>query len=1529
MTLEYLDNLRQVLLELDPSGKDGFEGLIATALEKIAHVPFRLAKSGSQFGIDGKTVDGHDAISFECKRYESNPGKEKLLVKVMELSNTQNETELWIPCVTAPVPTQEFDAVKTHAAYCGIPVLLLDWSNSGLPPLAVTLAMAGDAVESFLNTSSKSDPNKLAEALKALEQLRLEEGYSEYANRLRQQISAPTAGLDLARIANGQWLESAFNNRNEARKKFGQPLAPGDSGAVKTLARKTLIDPIKQYLNDSVDERILCIHGDEGCGKSWLFAKAWMELEQKPLTIVLTADDLHSLSRGMDTLEFLIHAILEQTSDNRSESTIKRWRTRLERWKERACETSNMVVAIDGLNQKPNEDWGRILDNMNCALSKIGGKLIFTVRTQYYRNVIKRRMNYTLEEVEACLWTPEELAEILSDAGVQLSSLSESVRASLANPRLLSIALNLLDKESIQTFEELNVSRLLFEHMRQSEKDSPENLNMRAFAGQLQEHAEKILDRISAQELDDLKAFDADPVPVAESRFFRQLDNEPTKYVLREEGLALALGFSLLSKLRKAHRNDRDLGDEFQRVIEPISALDQTADVVLAALIVSCIEEDYTDDVTATLIVGFADLQNLNESDFGVFSRLVKHRPHAFMRAFRYLCLRNSRSGNFDWVKYTLRSGSIDPYLWEQMSVDIREWFFLHSLSPDLDIHHHSSKTTEELKHERGKVQAEIEKKLQALSPTEKRLLGELTQAEGNLSNLINNALHLMAGKPLASFVHPFIRWSFAVSLNSDFNIPRKEFLHLLRYNTVDWNETRDALIKDSMLLRNEEISSVGRWALIRLLRATGEPEDDEYAEMLYLELTKDRDQLKGWRLIENYCEVDPCDPGATASTNIASTAITYSEIDVSKLHANRCQSQEGLYLEMARPGMARFESMAAVSKHRELIGEVFRRTDKPLLYCANCLKEHTVLMSRDDALAIVSRLNSLSKYSIVECKEEKSTWHTVQLLLELAFPHLTAEEQVLALLHESSGEDYYTRLLRVAKPLEASLFSSLLRKAVETADVRNQIFLLGFAAGTRTQLNPESRRLTAELINSASTKVRAAAFAFIGKLDDAELLQLVASSDWQANTSDESMRYENWTGSTVLLKAVEGGYCSGESVVPRLDQSLYPASTSFLSGLALEMVAQKIEQAIHKVLGVDLNRAVPEITLNAPQGDPLAPYTYTLSERAQSSDDPFTELKQQLEARDDEDHHKKLCDSFHAFSAELSQQDAHIILDHFDLVGIRNICSAVPGFSDRLLDLYTDLTPEKLPIVGNLIVFIASGISQSEPQKAAQLFRLANTCTPFVRDAYTSSKIPLLIWALWHGNNHDDLNKVRFDRLDVAMDNQEIFLEVLAALLNGKEEILKSYIESRLEDERPYLIARALMVAGFCDCCSWCDEILERHKNVTGIIGEAHKAAIYAYERNAWSRHWYELMCGAETAEEYWRYSILFLKIVDGRFELWEDSFKRKSLITSFEPTLRASQKQRIKKWADHRKKKLFNDDVPNEVFVRGWADHRIESLS
>ena len=71
MTTDISDHLgdpKEALTKLPPTGPQGFEGLIGATLSEIAGIPFRLASSGSQFGIDGSSAHSRGGICFKCKR---------------------------------------------------------------------------------------------------------------------------------------------------------------------------------------------------------------------------------------------------------------------------------------------------------------------------------------------------------------------------------------------------------------------------------------------------------------------------------------------------------------------------------------------------------------------------------------------------------------------------------------------------------------------------------------------------------------------------------------------------------------------------------------------------------------------------------------------------------------------------------------------------------------------------------------------------------------------------------------------------------------------------------------------------------------------------------------------------------------------------------------------------------------------------------------------------------------------------------------------------------------------------------------------------------------------------------------------------------------------------------------------------------------------------------------------------------------------------------------------------------------------
>jgi hypothetical protein len=67
--------------------------------------------------------------------------------------------------------------------------------------------------------------------------------------------------------------------------------------------------------------------------------------------------------------------------------------------------------------------------------------------------------------------------------------------------------------------------------------------------------------------------------------------------------------------------------------------LDDTADVILAALTVADADENYQQDIAASLVKGFAGLQNPDHAKFPAFAGLARSHPQGFMDAACTLCI--------------------------------------------------------------------------------------------------------------------------------------------------------------------------------------------------------------------------------------------------------------------------------------------------------------------------------------------------------------------------------------------------------------------------------------------------------------------------------------------------------------------------------------------------------------------------------------------------------------------------------------------------------------------------------------------------------------------------------------------------------------------------------------------------------------------------------------------------------------------------------------------------------------------------
>lgn len=193
------------------------------------------------------------------------------------------------------------------------------------------------------------------------------------------------------------------------------------------------------------------------------------------------------------------------------------------------------------------------------------------------------------------------------------------------------------------------------------------------------------------------------------------------------------------------------------------------------------------------------------------------------------------------------------------------------------------------------KRKVEIADKIQNLCGAERILLaGLVLQRRGDYSRLNALAFQFLAGHSLAEYAARLRNWAFAAAFNGGYRDHHDDFNSLVRMNVLDWSPTRAAVLESAKLLQDPNTSNTGQWALAYLLIATGDSDDAAAADELFQVLTKDRERFGGWRLVEDYCATDPCDPSSSCPDNIVNTAQKYPLVDVAKLHLHMGSGPEG-----------------------------------------------------------------------------------------------------------------------------------------------------------------------------------------------------------------------------------------------------------------------------------------------------------------------------------------------------------------------------------------------------------------------------------------------------------------------------------------------------------------------------------------------------------------------------------------------------------------------------------------------------------
>ncbi|MBB4209917.1 hypothetical protein [Roseinatronobacter bogoriensis] len=1530
-----LDDLRTALLALKPTGPEGFEGLLATILGKISGQDFRLAKSGLQNGKDGATsATASNHISFEGKLYTTKINDNEVLTKITRLIGSSAPPDVWVLGATVEASTQLLEPMQSAAAKNGISIFVLDWpSASAVPPLAVACAFANGETSAFLR-DHVSDVATVKNADTALEAIRRSDAFHASAEPIVRALQEPSLAGANARKANSRWLEATFADRSRAKAKFGQALAPNAAGPLMLQQRSTLVQQVNQQLTVAPSRKIVALVGGEGCGKSWLLAQSWLELGNRPLLVLIPANDLRPVAAYGLLTPLLISKLIQQTGTSDGEVSRKRWERRLEQWKEQANEeTPRFILCVDGLNQQPGFDWPRWLDDATSVVEELGGALAITAREGYFNERIRSAVHSKIVTVRVPEWTESDLKEILATKGYKASKIKPAVLARLRNPRMLGIAFDLLERFDVLDFNELSVERLLFEHIRVGARDGSAAEPPDKFSKRLAQHAQMIMDRVKSQQGEDQLIFDRDDgqsghtlsaelLAVTAEHFFQPLPEDPNLYTLADHGLSLALGLSIIKALQKAERNGRDVADALDELIEPIAALDKTADAVFSGAMVSSIDGQCSLAIRRALICGFLRLQNIDAQNYPAFVAIARNATDAAMWALFDISATSRYAANKDWLSAALRACRHNSECWSVISTHVSDWLRSYSLDPKIkvmgtpgqDSADRIAKSTEE------KAQALLQK-ISELSGAERKFLEKnmLERKDYDPSLLFEDAFEMLAGMPLAGFAEQLVACSFSLALNASFRAPYEEYLALIRFNRRDWLETRQRLLEASDFLVRNGASRTGKWALVAVLRGMSTVEDAKREDQLVEELTKDREKFGGWRLVEKYCATDPCDPTSTKPHNIAATAERYAKIKVDEVSRHLWMGEDDHFVRDALPGLARFAPDLAIETHRKIARSIVARDASELVLGVTSLEQHCAMLDSETVCKLVEVANTLSSPRKTESRDARDNWITSQYAIQIAFPHMNGDSQLDILVGLPSHGPPLLKLAKVLKPAAPEKLEYALERAMQSGECNRALAALLFARHSGTDMTERSRILVGQFAEHERSAVRAEAMDIIAHLKNFELIEGIVTTGWSAALLDPRENYfEIWHGSHVIILAAEQEIISFSEALERTTPCLYSVTADVLGAGCHATIAARLTAAVRTALNVELPFSPPAVEQAIEAADRTNPPLLSLAEPDEVVGSKAFFRRMSDTPEDFEVRQRQGWDAFNRFETALTKYDARIIVDD---VGFRGVDVCVSASLDHCTGLVQELLildDHKLMHVRNFALMLAKSVSHYDPTLARKLFDRLADGRAIVSLVFGLSGVSLEAMCLWKSSDGGPLDDLRTQRLDCAANDHLLAQEVLAALMAGKDEFLKRYVRKNLESLQPADNARALIVVGFGLESPVSEELLNKYKDASGLTGRAVKSARFAYDRNRWARHWFEKMCATDSGEEFWAYSALFLKIVDARVGLWGGGFSRTgTAMPRFEPSIRSRLENRAKAWKAKREKTLCGDKVPGEVYL------------
>ncbi|WP_285412599.1 hypothetical protein [Pseudomonas sp. lyk4-40-TSB-59a] len=1506
LTRERLEYLKGLLLSLDAAGAQGFEGFVRVVLTTVTGIPFRLAASGLQGGMDGDAVLRTDTACFEAKRYAGPVPRNEVLTKIADLSRKSEAPDrLWVLAATSEISAQLAKALQEDGDKQAISTLMLDWADP-LPLLAVATVAAASEAADFLMTHCNPKPDR-QELSQTFEVITNHPGFHVLLEKLKSSLNVSTLATARSTELNKTWRIESFGSEHIARERLGQALVVGKSDSLPL--RVTLRQQVKDSLQIG---QFIVLTGGEGHGKSWLAAQiCW---DHEGLALFSSAEQFDEVT-VKDLDDFLIDLLISQTGDVLDETVKLRWRHRFAAWK-RQPPVLPVLMVVDGVNQRQSLRWHLILNGLRERLLAIGGCLVVTARPQYWLKIVAPGLSFEPIQIEVPEWSPAERDQILTHHGIRCDWLDEGTLHTLQNPRLLGVAIATMPHTSSLAWKGLTTDRLLFEHLRASQRENFESETLKELTTRLSDHARKVLERICETQHEPPHSFEADSKAVVETRFFQTLHGPRDTYVLREEGLTLALGYTLIDQLWQAQHSGHDLSQRMTSLIDPIYAMDRTVDVVFAALMVCAFDSvRFNQTIFAVLLDAFSTLQNVDDQRFEEFVGIVKTQATELFESVGVFTLESRRRLNYDWFVHSAFSTAASRKGWPIAAAAVRKWLRYYN-NDALDQVSRYPKQTEEDKKQRIQQRAiAIQATLDALSSFERALLQKMTAVEGQLDELYTIALRLLAGRPIAEFAESFIFFGLGLSMDMDTFGARKAFDHLTTFNSSDRAAATESFLNAIVPLRSPDTSKGGKWTVVRMLLATGDEsaarEAEEISRLLREKIVhQTTPALSEWR------QSSVADPNAMRPDDMVSGLESFNAIDPDSVLQSMTSSVTDRQFEEFLPVACRFAPEDALEKARSVLSGLLTRTSMPLRQLILNGMKYAPLMTRDIALRLVARVSE-GKDDMVATLVEREQNAQRMFLLMYAAPELTALEQLDCMRNSAFGADYLLNIIPMLKPLPTDAIRNALQLSLDDGDEMQTYSVL---AATRYG-RPNTAGLESLLLRCYhSTAVRVRAFALeLASLDNLKTIRDAhVHSGWSGRTI-ETQTKEGWYGAILLADACKKNEITVDELINRVHPETWFTCAELVGQKMLEPLAahflQRLELAIEEVESISVPGV--QITLTPSESAPYPMHSIDEPEQETNryiNQEAFAELfGSQEDFYSKQDRLRAISDGFFA---KLKGANALLFTERLRISDLRLLTVAVPTLIPNILGILEQASDAEFSWLKNLAFVVANLISSDMPDRSVGLFKRAHQTHFFVIYELVDG-LTLEHEAIWSSASSSAIHLLWEERLLTAGDDEVLAQEVAAAERFGAAIFIETFVQQKLCSSSTLDQSFAICVAGFSKRSEEWLSVIEGHVDDKGITGQAAQKAKDAHDAAQWAKKWMLDMSLATTRDEFWCCLIISTFCMDQRVS---DTLINKTKWPEFSALFKKLRKTAIKEQGRNRKKTFVGHSVPDLIFVRGY---------